>query len=88
MVLSLKQRNNRHCTKPSWKIDSQVENFLRGIFFTQQIPFSAIYYTMIYILVQGVTANVFTVLACAELFQLLEGGELLAVDETNTAQCE
>jgi len=35
---------------------------------------------MFYILVQGVTANVFTVQDCALLFQYLEGGELYVVD--------
>jgi hypothetical protein len=35
---------------------------------------------MIYILVNGHSANVFTVLACAQLFHSLEGGELFAVD--------
>ena len=34
---------------------------------------------MFYILVQGVTANVFTVQECAELIQYLEGGELYVV---------
>jgi hypothetical protein len=40
---------------------------------------------MIYILVQGASANVFGVLECALLFQYLQGGDLYSVETHYTA---
>lgn len=40
-----------------------------------------IYCVMIYILINGDSADVFAVWACAEMFQLLHGGELYAVSK-------